>query len=271
MCHACVIDGVRKSMLSRRDLFRGAAVAGLATAATGLIPARAALAQSSGRVIDLTHSYDGAFPTFDGNPGILYEEAVNFDASGYQLFKLTIFEHTGTHIDAPLHFSKDGAAVADLPVENLMAPLCVVDITAKAAEDANAMVTKEDIDAWIGANGEIPAGACIGMHSGWAAKVADPLYRNTPDGSFAFPGFSKAATDYLAELGATSIAVDTLSLDPGNSADFAVHYSWLPGGRFGIENVANLDKLPAKGATIFIGAPKHAGGTGGPARVMAVV
>ena len=271
MCHACVIDGVRKSMLSRRELFRGSAAAGLAAAAAGMGSARAALAEVKGTAIDLTHAYDGEFPTFDGNPGILYEEAVNFEKNGYQLWKLTIYEHTGTHIDAPLHFSKDGTSVADLPVEGLVAPLCIVDIAAKAAEDANAMVMRADIDAWISANGEIPAGACVAMHSGWAAKVGDPLFRNTPDGAFAFPGFSKEATDYLAELGAASIAVDTLSLDPGNSADFAVHFSWLPGGRFGIENIANLDKLPAKGATVFIGAPKHKRGTGGPARIVAVI
>jgi kynurenine formamidase len=271
MCHACVIEGVRKSMLSRRDLFRGAAAVGLVGAAAGIGSARAALAQSSGRAVDLTHAYDGAFPTYDGNPGILFEEAVNFDKSGYQILKLTIFEHTGTHIDAPLHFTKDGTSVADLAVENLVAPLCVVDIVAKAAEDANAMVMRADIEAWIAANGEIPAGACVAMYSGWAAKVGDPAFRNTPEGALAFPGFAKEATDFLAELGAASIAVDTLSLDPGNSADFAVHYSWLPGGRFGIENVANLDQLPAKGATIFVGAPKHRGGTGGPARVVAVV
>ncbi len=254
MCHACVIEGVRKSMLSRRDLFRGAAAVGLASAAAGMGSARAALAQAGGTVVDLTHAYDGAFPTFDGNPGIVFEESVNFDKSGYQIWKLTIYEHTGTHIDAPMHFAKDGMSVDALPVENLVAPLCVLDLTAKAAADANAMVAREDIDAWISANG-----------------VGDPSFRNTPDGAFAFPGFSKEATDYLAELGAASIAVDSLSLDPGNSADFAVHYSWLPGGRFGIENVANLDKLPAKGATIFIGAPKHRPGTGGPARVVAVV
>lgn len=271
MCHACLIDSVRKSMLSRRDLMRGAALAGLAAAGAGLLPARAALAQSAGKVIDLTHTYDGDFPTFDGKPGILYEEAVNFDKNGYQLWKLTIYEHTGTHIDAPLHFTKDGTSVADLPVENLMAPLCVLDLTGKARDDANAMVAKADIDAWISANGAIPAGACVAMNSGWAAKLGDPGYRNAADGKMAYPGFSKEATDYLAELGAASIAVDTLSLDPGNSPDFAVHFSWLPGGRFGIENVANLDKLPAKGATIFIGAPKHAKGTGGPARVMAVI
>uniref|UniRef100_UPI0035B31D78 cyclase family protein n=1 Tax=Paracoccus sp. TaxID=267 RepID=UPI0035B31D78 len=119
--------------------------------------------------------------------------------------------------------------------------------------------------------GEIPAGACVAMNSGWGAKVATPEFRNTPDGKFAFPGFGKSATDLLAEMNVAAIASDSLSLDPGNSADFAVHYSWLPGGRYGIENLANVDQLPAKGATIFVGAPKHARGTGGPARIMAVV
>ena len=75
----------------------------------------------------------------------------------------------------------------------------------------------------------------------------------------------------LAELNVAAIGVDTLSLDPGSSKDFAVHSSWLPSGHFGIENLNALDQLPAKGATIFIGAPKHKGGTGGPARVMAVM
>ncbi len=271
MCDACLIESIKSAMLSRRALFTGAAATSAALVASGLTTARPALAQAAGRVVDLTHAYDGAFPTFDGNPGILYEPAVKFADSGYQLWKLTIFEHTGTHIDAPLHFTEDGTSVADLAPERLVCPLCVLDLTAKAAEDANAMVEPEDIEAWVSAHGDIPAGACVALHSGWAAKVASPEYRNTPDGKFAFPGFSKAATDMLAGLDVASIGVDTLSLDPGNSADFAVHFSWLPGGRFGIENLANLDQLPAAGATVFIGAPKHAGGTGGPARVMAVV
>ena len=270
MCHACVIETVKQGMLSRRDLFRTAAGVGLVAAGAGLLTARPALAQAS-RVVDLTHTYDGAFPTFDGNPGIIYEPAVKFEGNGYQLWKLTIFEHTGTHVDAPLHFSADGTSVAELAPESLVCPLCIVDIKAKAMEDANAMVEPADIEAWVSANGDIPAGACVAMNSGWAAKVGDPLYRNTPDGKFAFPGFSKAATDMLAGLEVACIGVDTLSLDPGNSADFAVHFSWLPGGRYGIENLANLEGLPAKGATVMVGAPKHAGGTGGPARVLALV
>lgn len=271
MCNACVIENVKKSMLSRRHLFTGAAATGAMAIAAGAMSARPALAHSDGKVIDLTHVFDEAFPTFDGVPGIAYEEAVNFDASGYQLWKLTIFEHSGTHIDAPLHFSKDGTSVAELAPETLICPLCVIDITGKAAEEPNAMVEAHDVEAWISLNGDIPAGACVAMNSGWASRLGAPDYRNAPDGAFAFPGFGKSATDMLAEMGVAAIGVDTLSLDPGNSADFAVHNSWLPGGRYGIENLANLGEVPAKGATIFVGAPKHARGTGGPARVLAVL
>jgi kynurenine formamidase len=271
MCHACVMDGVRRSMLSRRHLFLGTAALGAVSVASGLVSARPALAQAQGRIVDLTHTFDESFPTFDRVPGIQKEWAVKMEESGYQLWKLTIFEHSGTHVDAPFHFSADGASVDQLPVEQMVAPLCIVDITEKAAQDPNATVDPEDIEAWISANGEIPAGACVAMRSGWAAKVGDDSFRTHASGAFAFPGFSKAATDLLAERGAASIGVDTLSLDPGNSADFAVHNSWLPGGRFGIECLAGLEGLPAAGATVFIGAPKHAQGTGGPARVLAVL
>lgn len=271
MCNACVIDSVKQTMMSRRSLFMGAAASGAAAIASSALSARPALAEARGKVLDLTYVFDEKFPTFDGVPGIAYEEAVNFDASGYQLWKITVFEHSGTHVDAPLHFSKDGMSVAELPPESLICPLCVIDITAKARDDANAALEAEDVEAWISAHGAIPAGACVAMHSGWGAKVATPAFRNTPDGAFAFPGFGKSATDLLATMDVAAIASDTLSLDPGNSADFAVHNSWLPGGRYGIENLAHVDQLPAKGATIFVGAPKHARGTGGPARVMALV
>ena len=269
MCNACIIEGVRQRAQSRRSFLARSAAAGAAALAASVVSARETLAQSSGKVVDLTHTFDDKFPTFDGKPGIAMEKVEDFKTNGYTIFKLTIFEHSGTHIDAPLHFTEAGTSVADLAPENLVCPLCIVDIKAKAKDDPNAMVMKSDIEAWVSANGAIPKGACVAMNSGWAAKVGDPGYRTLPDGTFAFPGFSKEAVDLLGEAGAAAIAVDTLSLDPGNSKDFAVHHTWLPAGRYGIENVANLDLLPVKGATVFVGAPKHRGGTGGPARVMA--
>lgn len=270
MCHVCVTESVKQRMMSRRGLFRGSAAV-VGAAALGMTGARPALAEASGKVVDLTHTFTPEFPTFGGAPGISLEKTVEFEKSGYQLYRMTIDEHSGTHIDAPLHFTADGTSVDELAPENLVCPLCVIDIKAKAADTPNAMVEMEDLEAWISANGAIPEGACVAMNSGWADKVGDASYRNNEDGAFEFPGFSKAVTDQLMEMGAVALGVDTLSLDPGDSADFAVHYGWLPTGRYGIENMAGLDQVPASGATIFVGAPKVGGGTGGPARVMAVV
>ncbi|MGI9354282.1 MAG: cyclase family protein [Rhizobiaceae bacterium] len=271
MCDICVMNSVKERMVSRRGFFKSAAAAG-AVATVGVSTTTSALAAGQSKVMDLTHTLHPEFPTWGGDPGFAKEQVFNFKKDGFNLFNLTINEHTGTHIDAPLHFSADGTSVDEMPVESLIAPLCIVDIAARAAENADTTVTPDDLKAWISANGKIPDGACVAMHSGWGAKVATDGFRNFDGKAQHYPGFHvEAATMLKEETGAKSIAVDTLSLDPGNSADFATHYAWLPSNRFGIENVANLDKLPAAGATVFIGAPKFAGGTGGPARVIAMV
>ena len=271
MCHACVMESVKERMLSRRQLFRGTAAMG-AAAAVGVGAGTPALADGHGSVRDMTHAYGPDFPTYFGEPGIALDKKFDFADSGFNLYELTVNEHTGTHIDAPLHFSADGLSVDEIAVGNLVVPLCVIDIAAKAAEDADAQVTPEDVQAWIDANGDIPDRACVAMHSGWAAKVATDAYRNADgDGTMHFPGFHPEATEMLLQTGAAAMAVDTLSLDHGPSADFATHYAWLPSGRYGIENLAGLADVPAAGATLVVGAPTHRGGTGGPARIFAMV
>lgn len=263
MCNACIIENIRASATAEEHPAIAAPAAGA--------KAKLFLAQSTGRVVDLTHTYDSAFPTYDGKPGIIQEKSEDLDRDGSNCFKLTIFEHTGTHVDAPLHFAADGTCVAGFAAQNLVCPLAIIDIASKAKDDANATVDKADIDAWISAHGEIPTGALVACHSGWAKKLGQPEFRNTPDGKLAFPGFSQSAATYLLELGAAAIGVDTLSLDAGSATDFPVHRTWLPQGRYGVECLANLHLLPAIGVTVFVGAPKHAGGTGGPARILAVM
>lgn len=273
MCDVCVMNSVKERMLSRRDFFKASAVAG-AAATLGVATAPPALAAGHGGVVDMTHKLSPEFPTFFGVPGISMEQQFNFAENGFNLMNLTINEHTATHIDAPLHFSADGASVDEIPVSDLVIPLCVVDIAAKAAENADAQVTPDDLKAWIAANGDIPDKACIAMYSGWAAKSGDAAayVGNDADNVKHFPGFHIEATQMLLEeTSAVAMAVDTLSLDHGPSPDFATHYAWLPAGRYGIENLAGLDQVPAAGATLVVGAPTHPGGTGGPARIFAMV
>ncbi len=270
MCDACVMNAVKEKMLSRRDFFTTSAAV---VAATAMSSSSLALADGHGSVEDMTHELHENFPTYFGTPQFKMTQKFNWDEHKFNLFELSINEHTGTHIDAPLHFSADGQSVAEIPLSNLVVPLCVIDIRARAAQDADTLVTPDDIRQWISANGDIPQNACVAMNSGWSEKVDTDGFRNADaEGKQHYPGFHvEAAMMLMEETGAMSIASDTLSIDHGISADFATHYAWLPTGRFAIENLANLDNVPQSGATLVVGAPKFRGGTGGPARIFALV
>jgi len=270
MCDICVMNAVKEKMLSRRRFLKTGAV-GAVGAVTASSIGTPAMADGHGSVEDMTHTLHEDFPTYFGESQFSREQLYNYAEHSFNLFQYTVNEHTGTHIDAPLHFSEDGTSVDEIPVSSLIAPLCVVDIAARAVEDADTQVTPDDLKAWIAANGDIPDGACVAMHSGWTSKVDTDGFRNYDGTAQHYPGFHIEAAEMLLETGAQSIAVDTLSLDHGISADFATHYAWLPEGRFGIECLANLDRVPAAGATLVIGAPKHRGGTGGPARIFAMI
>ncbi len=271
MCHACVTESVKERMLSRRGLLKAAGLAAGAAAVAPLAP-RPALAQAAGRITDMTHTLTEDFPTFFGEQQFWRTPVFNWDEHKFNLFELRVNEHTGTHMDAPLHFSADGAGVDEIPVESLLCPLAVIDIRARAAEDADAQLTPDDIRAFTDAHGPLPEGACVAMLSGWGPLVREPKFRNADDaGVMHFPGFHVEAVQALLETGAAGIAVDTLSLDHGPSPDFASHYAWLGAGRWGIECLASLEEVPPTGATLVVGAPKHAGGSGGPARVFTLV
>ncbi|MGF1552236.1 MAG: cyclase family protein [Paracoccaceae bacterium] len=272
MCHACVTEAVKARMLSRRDLLRTAPLAlGAGALAAPLAPGTAALAQGARRAVDMTHAYGPDFPTYFGTPGIEARQAFNFAEHGFNLYELAINEHTGTHIDAPLHFSADGASVDAIAVDDLVCPLRVIDIAAKAEDDPEATLTPDDLAAHVEAHGPVPDGAVVAMHSGWARHIGTPRFRGEEDGVQHYPGVHpEAALMLIEETGAVGLAVDTLSLDVGSSTSFETHYAWLPTGRYGIECVANLDRVPASGATLVVGAPKHEGGSGGPARLIAL-
>lgn len=271
MCDACVIQSVAERMLSRRKFFAQSAAVAAGSGLVASVPG-VSLAQTP-EVADLTHPLHHDFPTYFGEPGFDMEQKFNFAEHGFNLFNLHINEHTGTHMDAPLHFSADGQSVDAVPVENLVAPLCVIDIRERAASDPDTQVTPDDLKSWIAANGDIPQGACVAMNSGWSSHVDGEKFRNADDqGVMHFPGFHiEATTMLIEETGAVGMAVDTLSIDYGPSGDFVTHYAWLPTNRWGMECVANLDSLPASGATLIVGAPKHRGGSGGPSRLIALV
>jgi len=272
MCHPIIVEYVKRRALSRREFFRGTAAAGVAIAASAALAPRPLIAQGATRIVDLTHTLTHDFPTYFGEQQFFDEDVFTFAQHSFNLKMLRVNEHTGTHFDAPLHFTDGGASVDEVPVESLVCPLVIVDIRAKADVDPDAQVTPDDLRAWIAAHGPIPPGACVAQNAGWQARLGTPGFRNADaEGRMHFPGFHVEAVQMLLEEAEVAgVGVDTLSIDYGLSADFITHYTWLPANRWAIENMANLDRLPPSGATLIVGAPKHAGGTGGPCRLIAL-
>jgi kynurenine formamidase len=271
MCVAGCEAKVRAA-LSRRGFFGGAAAAGFAATA---VPARAAESRSFSRVVDLTHTMSPDFPTFMGKPGIEMQREYDFKKDRFNLFWWRVIEHAGTHIDAPIHFSEAGLTADKLPVEQLVVPLAVVNVVYQAEQDADYELSREDLAKWEAKYGRLPGGCCVALHSGWGELAsADPARFAGRDvnGTFHFPGFApEAAAWLLKERQVAGIAVDTMSLDHGASDEFKTHQTWLPSGRWGLENVANLDKVPETGATLVVGAAKVKDATGGLARLIALV
>jgi kynurenine formamidase len=269
-CHEAV-----KHHLSRRGLFRGAAAISTAAAfaATAQPDTARAQAASFSRVVDLTHTLSPSFPTFTGEPYLKVQQRMFLDQDGYNVFEWTLFEHVGTHLDAPVHFANNAPSADALAATTLVVPLAVIDVTAQAEADPDYRILPADIHGWERANGPLPDNACVAMNSGWDRHVATEKFRNMDrQGVMHFPGFHPDTAELLiAERRVRGIAVDTLSLDHGPSKDFSTHATWLPSGRWGLECVANLGQCPPKGATIVVGGPKIQGATGGPSRVFALV
>jgi kynurenine formamidase len=208
----------RAGTVSRRGLLLGAGAAALTVATPGV-----ALAghrdRDRERVRDLTHLFRAGFPMYVGDPPAR-RTVFDFDPNGFYAQAWTFAEHSGTHMDAPGHFTPGGRLTPDLDPEELFAPLAVIDISGRAAGDPDAEVEVRDLRAYERHHGRIPRHAAVCMLSGWESRVGDPdAYRNPgPDGTFHFPGFSLDAVDWLLERRhIRAIGVDTLSLDFGAS------------------------------------------------------
>lgn len=277
MCPPEALKALNDPVISRRAMLKLGLTA-TAAAAVGLVPsvAQAAPVRPTrfSNVLDLTHVLGPDMPGFsDEDPSFSIKPFVTHETGGYYGNLVSYWEHTGTHMDAPVHFDPKGLFVDQIEPQNLVVPAVVIDITAKAQRDPDALVTADDIRAYERRYGRIPANAAVLMASGWGARIGSKATHRNADtsGVMHFPGFGKDAVDFLiAERNVSGIGVDTLSLDHGPSTTFAVHYTWLSTAKWGLENLANLEAIPPSGATIIVGAPKVASGSGGPSRVLAV-
>jgi kynurenine formamidase len=268
------LKGTGSSVTRRAALVGGAAVAASAvmggTASAG--ERGPALSHRRRGLRDLTHPLTTSFPAFVPGEEAVRRTVVTIEADGYYIQEWRIIEHIGTHVDAPGHFVAGGRLAPELRPSELIVPAVVVDIADRAAQDPDTVVTVDDLRAFERRHGRIPRDAAVLMHSGWGAKVGDPdAYRN-PDaaGTLHFPGFGAEATEWLLRRRhIRSLGVDTLSTDPGTSTTFETHLILAGADRYGIENLANLDRIPRRGAAITVGLIPYQEGSGGQARIFA--
>jgi kynurenine formamidase len=226
------------------------------------------------RFVDLTHKLTSDFNFSQTSPRIAMDPIVGSSfAAGMNLNRVLLVEHTGTHIDVPRHFAKDGRSLGEVPLSDLIVPLVVIDLRARAAADPDTALIPDDILSWERQHGRLPTHCCVAINSGWDPFTRAGSGNGAPTANLrGSPGFTLEAVKMLvSSRDVKGIAVDALTLDRGTNAPaYPVHQFWLRSGRWGIEGLTNLDAVPPSGAMLIVGAAPIKDATGFPIRAMAL-
>ncbi len=233
------------------------------------------------QLIDLSHTYDSDTLYWPTSPSAFEKEQLSFgELEGgyfYSAFSVCTPEHGGTHLDAPMHFAANGASTEKIPLEKLIARAIVIDVTEQSAADRNYRLSVNDVHDFEARHGQIEQGTIVLLRTGWSKHWPDAqgyLGDDTPGdaSNLEFPGYGAEATRLLAEDRKVAVlGVDSASIDYGPSQDFIAHRIAAAAGVVNLENLTNLDELPETGSTVIALPMKIGGGSGGPARVVALV
>lgn len=235
-----------------------------------------------GTIVDLTYSYDSTtvyWPTAAGFE--LQIDARGWQDGGYyyEANSFSSAEHGGTHLDAPVHFAEGRWTTDAIPLDRLMGPGVIVDVSEHALEDRDYLVTVEDFLDWERQNGQLPDGVIVLLRTGFGQFWPDRAqYMGTSErgaeavAKLHFPGLAPEAAQWLVDdRQVHAVGIDTPSIDYGQSTTFEAHQVLFAGNIPVFENVANLDALPLVNFTVIALPMKIAGGSGGPLRIVAIV
>ena len=236
----------------------------------------------SGRIVDLTYAFDANsvyWPTAEQFKLETDFEGMTDKGYFYSAYRYSAAEHGGTHLDSPVHFAKGHFTVDELPLERLMGPAIVIDVTAKCATNPDYLVSVADIESWEKRNGKIAPGTIVLLRTGFGKFYPDrKKYLGTEErgaeavAKLHFPGLDPAAARWIvANRAIKAIGLDTASIDYGQSTLFESHRTLFEKNIPAFENVANLDQLPAKGFSVIALPMKIKGGSGGPLRIIALL
>jgi len=233
------------------------------------------------RVVDLSHSLGAETLYWPTSPTRFRLDTLSYGETPggwfYSAFAFSAPEHGGTHVDAPIHFHAGGTPVDRIDLERLVAPAVVIDLSSQAAADPDYLLTPADVAAFEAEHGPIPAGSIVLLRTGWSTRWPNArayLGDDTPGdaSNLHFPSYGEAAARLLVEeRRVAALGADVASIDYGPSTDFAVHRVAAAAGVPGLENLTNLAELPAMGAVVVALPLKIEGGSGSPARVIALI
>jgi kynurenine formamidase len=238
-----------------------------------------ALAIDEKKLVDMTYPFSEATQHWPTAHGFKLEKHTEGMAGGhwYAAYDYSSAEHVGTHMDAPFHFAQGKWKVDQVPLSKTIGPGIVVDVSGKAKASADYRLQVSDLQNWEKRYGRIASGTIVLMYTGWGKfwKDRKQYFGSDKPGdieNLRFPGYSKEAAEFLVkERKIAAAGIDTASMDYGASRDFIVHQVFGAANVPTFENVANLEKLPAKGATIYAAPMKIEGGTGAPLRIFAIL
>ena len=232
-------------------------------------------------LIDLSHSYDQNTLYWPTSTSKFEKHQLDYGVTKkgyfYSSFSVCTPEHGGTHLDAPMHFAREGLSTDQLPLEQLIAPGVVIDVSTQAAKDRNYRLSVADIQAHEQRHGNIMAGSIVMLKTNWSRYWPDAkayLGDDTPNdaSNLSFPGYGVDAAKLLVEARQVALlGIDTASIDYGASEDFMVHRISASNNVGGLENLTGLDQLPATGFLLVALPMKIAGGSGAPVRVVALI
>ena len=239
------------------------------------------------RTVDLTQTLSPDTPTlvlppeFGQCAGFSTQEISRYDERGVAWYwnNFTVGEHTGTHFDAPVHWvtGRDlpNNALDTIDPQQFVAPAVVIDISRKAAENPDYLLTVEDIEEWEREHGRIPPRSWVLLRTDWSKRAVDDYVNRREDGAHT-PGPSVEAVQFLIEQrDAHGFGVETIGTDAGQAhllnPPYPAHALFHGAGRYGLQCLTNLDQLPPTGAVVVASPLKIAGGSGSPLRVLAFV
>ncbi len=231
------------------------------------------------KVIDLTYAFDETTIYWPLDEHFHWDQVRwgRNDGKWYASATYGGSEHGGTHLDSPIHFAEGQLTADQIPVDRFIGPAVVVDVTESCQENPDYQVQVVDLQNWEATHGPIPEGAIVLFRTGWGRYWPDKknyLGSDVPGDveNLHFPGIGPSAATWLVEnRSIQGVGLDTASLDHGQSVDFETHRILCGAGLYGLENVAQLEKLPEGGATLIALPMKIGGGTGGPTRIIAIL